>query len=127
MKSSLTARMERRDRSPPLMIAEEAEGGDSLALEIVLDTAKYMAVGIVNVMHTIDPAAVLLGGGMDFGKRETPLGRQFLETVQAEVRRRALPIPAAKTTIDFAQLGGDAGYIGAAGLARLDYRKQPAK
>jgi len=26
--------------------------------------------------------------------------------------------------IDFATLGGDAGYIGAAGIARMDYLKQ---
>ncbi len=26
--------------------------------------------------------------------------------------------------IDFATLGGDAGYIGAAGMARLEHRKQ---
>jgi hypothetical protein len=26
--------------------------------------------------------------------------------------------------IEFASLGGDAGYIGAAGLARLEHRKQ---
>jgi glucokinase len=43
--------------------------------------------------------------------------------VREEVRRRALPIPAKNTVIEFAQLGGDAGYIGAAGLARLEYRR----
>jgi hypothetical protein len=30
---------------------------------------------------------------------------------------------AERTVIDFANLGGDAGYIGAAGVARLEYRK----
>ena len=74
-------------------------------------------------MHTIDPEAVLLGGAMTFGGSERELGRQFLEMVRGEVRRIARPIPAKKTVIDFASLGGDAGFIGAAGVARLEYLK----
>ena len=102
---------------------QEAKAGDALALEIVLDTARYLAIGIVTVMHTIDPVAVFLGGAMTFGGSDDPLGKQFLETIRAEVARRALPIPAAETRIDFATLGGDAGYIGAAGLARQEYQQ----
>jgi glucokinase len=60
---------------------------------------------------------------MTFGGHERELGRQFLGMVQAEVRRIARPIPAKKTVIDFASLGGDAGFIGAAGVARLGYLK----
>jgi glucokinase len=72
-------------------------------------------------MHTIDPDTVLLGGAMTFGRHDTPLGRRFLERVRAEVRGRAFPIPAAKTVIDYATLGGDAGFIGAAGRARREH------
>ena len=76
------------------------------------------------MMHTIDPSGIVLAGAMTFGGHGTELGRKFLATVKEEVQHRALPIPAAKTTIDFAMLGGDAGYIGVAGLARADYRRQ---
>jgi glucokinase len=123
-KSTLAGRVEAGSELTPLLVAQEAEAGDSLALQIVLDTARYMGVGAVSLMHTIDPDGVVLGGAMTFGGHESPLGRQFLATVKEEVQRRALPIPAAKTTIDFAQLGGDAGYIGAAGLARLEFRRR---
>jgi glucokinase len=34
----------------------------------------------------------------------------------------AFPVCAAKTRIEFAGLGGDAGFIGAAGCARLAFR-----
>ena len=67
---------------------------------------------------------MLLGGAMTFGGNETELGRSFLAEIKAEVHRRAYPILAERTVIDFATLGGDAGYIGAAGLARLDYQKK---
>jgi glucokinase len=59
---------------------------------------------------------------MDFGGPDSPLGRRFLVTVRQEVRRRAFPILAEQTTIEYASLGSDAGYLGAAGLARAEYQ-----
>jgi glucokinase len=123
-KSSLTQRLEQGVELTPLLIGTEAKAGDSLALEIVLDTARYIGIGAVSMMHAIDPSGIVLAGAMTFGGHGTELGRKFLATVKEEVQRRALPIPAAKTSIDFAMLGGDAGYIGVAGLARADYRRQ---
>ena len=63
----------------------------------------------------------LLCGAMTFGGHETELGRRFLARVKQEVELRAFPIPAQKTVIDYARLGGDAGFIGAAGIARAEY------
>jgi glucokinase len=120
-KTSLNARLEQGFTLSPLLISEEAAAGDALALELVLDSARYLAVGVVSMMHTIDPDAVLLGGGINFGGPDSPLGRKFLEIVREEVRRRAFPIPAQRATIDYATLGSDAGYLGAAGLARLKH------
>jgi glucokinase len=74
-------------------------------------------------MHTLDPNGILLGGAMTFGGDQSQLGRSFLAEIKAEVKRRAYPILAEKTVIEFAALGGDAGYIGAAGLARLEHQK----
>jgi glucokinase len=123
-KSSLSGRLEAGAELTPILIAAEAEIGDGLSLEIVLETARYLGIGAVSMMHAIDPNGIVLGGAMTFGGHATELGRRFLATVKDEVERRALPIPAARTSIDFALLGGDAGYIGVAGLARLDYRRQ---
>jgi glucokinase len=116
--SSIRSRIAAGDKLTAKLIGEEAAGEDALALEIVLDTAYFLGVGIVSLMHTIDPGAVILGGAMNFGGQAEPLGRRFLERIRAEVRARAFPVLAAKTTIDFARLGGDAGFIGAAGIAR---------
>jgi glucokinase len=121
--SSLRKQFEHCRQLTPKMLAREAEAGDALSLEIVAETARYLGVGIVNLMHTIDPSGVLLGGAMTFGGAEAPLGQQFLAWIQEEVGRRAFPVLAERTVIDFAALGGDAGYIGAAGMARLEHRK----
>ncbi len=70
-------------------------------------------------MHTIDPSGVVLGGAMTFGGRDNEIGRRFLDRIMEEVRQRAFPVLAERIKIDYAALGPDAGYIGAAGLARL--------
>jgi glucokinase len=116
--SSLRARLSQGHELTPLMIAEEAERGDPLALDIVMETAAYLGVGAVNLMHIIDPGAVIFGGAMTFGGPGSALGQRFLDRIRQEVRARAFPVLAARTAIDFAALGSDAGYIGAAGIAR---------
>jgi len=108
----------------PILVGREMAAGDPLAAELVLETARWLGIGIVTLMHTIDPEAVILGGAMLFGGEAAPVGRAFLERVRAEVRGRTFPILAEKTVIRFASLGGDAGAIGAAGLARRARRGQ---
>jgi glucokinase len=117
--SSLATRVEAGEELTPLMIAEEAERDDRLALEVVMTTAEYLSYGAVNMMHTIDPNAIIFGGAMNFGGIESDLGRRFLDRIRQETRMRAFPSLVDKTHIDFAVLGGHAGYIGAAGVARV--------
>lgn len=122
--SSLHARRQKAGRLSPLMIAEEAEAGDGLAYQLVMDTARYLGIGAVNVMHIVDPGAVVFGGAMTFGGHGSELGRKFLDRIRAEVAARAFPVLVEKTHIDFASLGSDAGWIGAAAIARAGSRKR---
>lgn len=126
--STLQKLRQARESITPLAIAVAAEQGDSLALETVLDTAHYLARGIVTLIHTLDPDSVVLGGAMTFGGAGHPLGERFIEQVRQEVRPRLLPALREVLRIEFATLGGDAGYMGAAGLARLEHHAaEPAK
>ncbi|MCA9235313.1 MAG: ROK family protein [Planctomycetales bacterium] len=118
--SSLRKRTGDGEELTPLMIAEEAEAGDQLALDVVLDTAKYLAIGIVTAVHTIDPESVVIGGAMTFGGAGHPLGERFLDRIRSEAKSRMFEALRDKVSIDFATLGSDAGYLGAAGLARRD-------
>jgi len=120
--STLADRRAAGESITPLLIAEAAEAGDLLAREIVMDTAHYLALGIVTLIHTIDPDSVVLGGAMTFGGAGHPLGEAFLERIRDDVRPRLLQTLRDPLRIDFAQLGSDAGYIGAAGLARLEHQ-----
>jgi glucokinase len=103
----------------PILIGRLAETGDPLATELVMETARWLGIGIVSLLHAIDPEAVMIGGAMTFGGEQAPVGRAFLERIRSEVRSRTFPTLAEKTVIGYASLGGDAGSIGAAGLARL--------
>lgn len=105
----------------PLLMAQAAEDGDQLADDLIMDTARYLGAGTTTLMHTIDPDMVLFGGAMTFGGGDSALGRRFLQRIKDEVKVRAFPVPYAKTKIDYATLGSDAGYIGAAGCARLKF------
>ena len=121
--SSLSERIEAGEELTPKLIAEQAEAGDALSKEIIIETARYLGIGIVSLVHTIDPNGVLLGGAMTFGGNKTKLGRRFLARIKQEFRSRAFPLLAKRTKIDFASLGSDAGFIGAAGIARLEHGK----
>lgn len=107
----------------PRLVAEAAEAGDELAHRDIMETAYWLAIGIVSLVHTIDPDAVVLGGAMTFGGNDSEIGRQFLQRIRDEVRPRLLEPLRDTVRIEFASIGGDAGYIGAAGLARLEHNK----
>lgn len=121
--TSVRDRLADGEELTPLLLAKEAERGDALSLELILDTAAYLGVGVVSLMHTIDPGAVILGGAMNFGGHGSALGERFLQRVRDEVRRRAFETLVERTVVDFAHLGGHAGYIGAAGIARCNYHR----
>ena len=121
---SLAAAVAAGEELTPVVIAREAGAGDALAMGVLMEAARWLGIGIVTFMHTIDPEAVVIGGAMTFGREEHPVGRAFLERVREEVCRRTFPVLARRTSIRYASLGGDAGSIGAAGLARLDHRRQ---
>lgn len=119
--SSLRDRIAAGEQLAPLLIAKAAEAGDALADELIMETARIMGVGTTTLMHTIDPEMVLIGGAMTFGRNDAPLGRRFIQELRKEVKIRAFPIPAAKTIIDYASLGSHAGFIGAAGCAKMKF------
>lgn len=122
--SSLSARVTEKTPLTALMVDEEAEKGDALANEVIDDFGHWLGVGIVSIMYCIDPGVVILGGAVNFGGEESKIGKRFLERIRTFIKENAFPIPAARTTVSFAALGGDAGLIGAAGIARTDFHKR---
>ncbi|MCO6042992.1 ROK family protein [Aeoliella sp. ICT_H6.2] len=109
------------DALTPLEIAKAAEAGDHLAMSIILETAKLLAIGMASIIHTVDPESVVIGGAMTFGGDGHPLGERFLEEIRLQTTERIFESLRGEIHMDFARLGGDAGFIGAAGLAREEH------
>ncbi len=105
-------------------VFKAAEQGDQLALQIVDETAFYLGIGVTCAIHAIDPGLVVLGGAMNFGGHESAVGRRFLQGIIDEFKRRTFPNVFEGTTIAFAILGGNAGYVGAAGIAKQDHESK---
>jgi glucokinase len=99
------------------LIDELGKSGDSYCGQLMRETAYYLAVGATCLMHTIDPDMVVFGGGM------SKSGVEFLDWIRQDIRKLAFPAPAGGTQVVYAELGSDAGYIGAAGCARLATRR----
>lgn len=121
--SSLLQSNEESSPLSALAVSQAASAGDTLAKELVAETAVYLGRGIAAMAHIIDPEAFILGGAVNFGGDQTPLGRAFLDDVIAAARKLIFPVLGEKLIVNFAKLGSDAGYVGAAGMARAQLVK----
>lgn len=125
--SSLAQHLANDNELTPLAIALAAENGDKVALGVVMETARLLAVALVTLVHTIDPEAIVIGGAMTFGGAGHPLGERFMQSIRDHLNARILASLRGKIVVDFAQLGGDAGFIGSAGLARQEALESSSK
>lgn len=63
----------------PVDIAEAAQRGDAVAIEVYVELAKYLAVGIANISNIFAVDAVFIGGGISLAGTHlfTPLEREL--------------------------------------------------
>jgi glucokinase len=95
-------------------IFDHAAMGDALAIETVQRTAKYLAIGIANIYNILDPEIIAIGGGV------SKAGDSFFDLVRSMVKKMTL---VDSESIKYgeivrAELGNDAGIIGAAFLSK---------
>ncbi len=94
---------------------QAAEAGDETALAVCRQYAEYLAGGLVSLINILRPEAVAIGGGVA-GAPE----RLLLEPVREIVARESFGKHGGRSTrILTAELGNDAGIIGAAMLGRV--------
>lgn len=95
----------------PREIAEAAQVGDQLAIDIFAETGRYIGVALTSIAHVLNPQIAIIGGGI------AEAGEELLfEPIRIEFSKRAMDIPA-RLKIVKAHLGNDAGIVGAAMLA----------
>lgn len=91
-------------------IFDLAQEGDVAAKSIVDHTADVLGKVLANMGVIINPSKVLIGGGV------SKAGDQLIDAIQFAFEKHALPRVAEACSIKTAQLGNDAGIIGAAYL-----------
>jgi len=116
--------------NPDSLIAKLVEGDpEKVSAKVVIDAAKegdptakaifdkyihYLAIGIVSIINAFDPAIIALGGGV------SKAGSFLLDAVVGEVKKYVYGEGREFAKICLAELGNDAGIIGAAMLGKVN-------
>ena len=96
------------------LITAAAQNGDPTAIELLAEIGEWLGVGIANLAAAFDPGTFVIGGGV------SAAGPLLLDPARETFRRQLTGRgyrPEAQ--IVAAELGNEAGLIGAADLARL--------
>jgi len=94
-----------------LALAELAEKGDLDALDFWQNYGKLLGIGVANLVYILTPEAVILGGGLSAS------AKFFLPGMVTALNQRVLMPSRENLEIVVAELGNDAGMLGAAKLA----------
>lgn len=92
-------------------VIEAAKDGDSLACAIIDKVFEAIIAGSVGIINAFNPQRLIFGGGLAEGLEVVA------EVVDGAVRGRALGAATEKLEVVSAELGNDAGVIGAATFA----------
>lgn len=97
------------------LVTESAQRGDATSIELIAEIGEWLGLGMANLAATLDPGTFVVGGGVSaagdllLGPARTTFQRQLVGRGYRPVAR-----------IVAAELGPDAGLIGAADLARIE-------
>ncbi len=95
------------------MVSQAAVEGDEVARGVMAQTGYYLGLSIINVIRFFYPEKILLGGS---GVKNF----SFIEpTMRTTIDRQVIMEPDRPIPIELAQLGGQAGMIGAAYAALI--------
>ena len=100
------------DKIDARVLGDALRSGDLLARKLIDETGAYLAAGITGIVNAFNPCVLILGGGIIKGFPE------FIDVVEAHVRKHALAAAVAPLKVVRAALGDDAGVVGAAAFAR---------
>jgi glucokinase len=94
------------------MVVDAARVGDAVGESVFRRYVCYLSQGIANICNVLDPEVIVLGGGV------SKSGAFLLDAVRKEVPKYCLFKDLEYARIELAELGADAGLIGAAMLGK---------
>jgi glucokinase len=102
-------------------VGKAAQDGDRLAREVIASAARYLGIGLANLVNIFNPEMIVIGGGV------SNLGNLLLGPARETIDRQAFPLLAGAVKIVRSQVGAAVGAVGAATLVfeRLVKRQKP--
>lgn len=95
-------------------VFEQALRNDPFSLELLYETGAIIGVGLVNLIHLVNPSKIVLGGGVM--KSEKFILPAILESIE----RRAMTTEAKQTSVMVTKLGDEATLLGAVSLLLVE-------
>jgi len=99
-------------------IFEKAKMNEGLAQETINETCEYLGAGIASISNVIDPEVVIIGGGV------AEAGDEFIQQIEKSVKQFSIKAITQHLKVVRAQMGNDAGIVGAILLAAENYSSQ---
>ena len=95
-------------------VSEAAHQGDALAIKAYQRAGEYLGIGVASFLHAFDPSIVIFGGGV------SQVGSLLFDSFDASLKSRVFhPRYLEGLVITRAELGDDAGLLGARALAEM--------
>lgn len=101
----------RRTGLEPDEVGNRAKAGDAEALAFWQAYGRDLGAGLASLIYVLTPEAIVIGGGVSASSDF------FFPSLQAEIERRVLPSSRSGLQLLRAELGNQAGMVGAAKLA----------
>ena len=95
-------------------VFEQAVLGNEAFAAILKEAGKAMGVGLTNLIHIVNPAKIVLGGGVSKAEKF------ILPAIRETIQTAALTPAASQTNVAVSKLGDDATLIGAVTLLLVD-------
>ena len=114
LESGVTSSLKRDENLSAREIAEAAHQGDELSIKAFQRAGEYLGIGVATLLHAFDPSILIFGGGV------SRVGNLLFDSFHASLKKRVFhPRYLEGLVITTAQLGDDAGLLGARALAEM--------
>lgn len=104
-------RLRSPDECSPAQLAAAAAAGDPIAVELWRQTGEAIGYCLADIVWLLNPDAIILGGGV------AGAGELLFKPIRDTIRSRTADVFHEKLALLPAELGTDAGLVGAAALA----------
>lgn len=105
---------DKKSRIKSSIVKKAFDSDEVSAKKLYKHYIKYLSIGIVNIINTINPNTIIIGGGM-----VESFGELFIEDIRKKVNETNIMKDRSNTEIILSQYKDDAGIIGAANVFTL--------